>query len=128
MVDALRAAHRALRPNGILVDLRPDGSRDPRVIVHGRVSGHVRPHEEVAADDQAADAAVATVVREGSFRPTRHGHLWHSTTFADVRAFREYLADSPRYRTYVTSSGRLPHGARILMRRAIKFTVFDRVP
>jgi len=68
MVHALREAHRVLKPNGILIDLRP-------APVHRRVGltrdGRYHPlgiMREKLDDDLAANRAVAHVLRQGLFK------------------------------------------------------------
>ncbi len=93
MVDALLEAHRVLKPNGILIDLRP-------AAVHRRVGitkddGYHLPWvmRENFDDDRAADRAVKEVLREGRFKAEGR------TKFACYRAvdslaeFRDWLAD-----------------------------------
>ena len=71
MVYALREAHRVLRPQGLLIDLRP-------AAVHRRV-GLVQDGEykfkwfsrESFDDDREADRAVATMVNAGLLRSER---------------------------------------------------------
>src|SRR5580765_1102017 len=68
MVHALLEAHRVLKSNGILVDLRP-AAVHRRVGVAAddnyRLPWVMREHFE---DDLAADRAVAEVTREGRFK------------------------------------------------------------
>ena len=78
MVHALELLHRALIPQGILVDLRParrppPGRRSgafPQIYGgsgHRRVhAGHLQPLKPLA-DHRAADDAVQTVIRRGLF-------------------------------------------------------------
>ena len=68
MVHALREAHRVLKPNGLLVDLRP-------AAIHRRVgivrAGRYQPvgtMRENLDDNRAANRAVAQVVRAGLFK------------------------------------------------------------
>lgn len=68
MVHALREAHRVLKPNGILIDLRPG-------LVHRRVgierAGRFRQlgkMYESLDDDRKANRSVALVLRAGLFK------------------------------------------------------------
>jgi len=68
MVHALREAHRVLKPNGILIDLRP-------ALVHRRVgierAGRYRQLgtlREPLDDDRAANRSLAHVLRAGLFK------------------------------------------------------------
>ena len=69
MVHALHEANRVLKPNGVLIDLRP-------APVHRRVGIEVAgDFKQVARmsekfdEDYAANNAVAEVIREGIFKP-----------------------------------------------------------
>lgn len=92
MVHALREAHRVLKPNGILFDMRP-GVKHRRVGLwqtgHWRTVGTMR---ETFEDDRAADAAVAQVLRQGLFRAegqTRLELARYMDTLADFRGWLE---------------------------------------
>src|SRR5205823_13318354 len=97
MVDALHEAHRVLAPGGTLLDARPDS----RVLAYAeqvrpkgrRRVGVIRTSTRELPNDQAADRAIATVVRERRFR--RHGthRFWHLVHFDDLGALREYLSE-----------------------------------
>ena len=91
MVHALREAHRVLKPNGILIDLRP-------ALVHRRVgierAGRYRQLgtlREPLDDDRAANRSVSYVLRSGLF------HAEWRTQF-DCRRVMDSLAD---FRTFV---------------------------
>lgn len=91
MVHALREAHRVLKPNGILVDLRP-------ALVHRRVGieragcyrqlGTLR---EPLDDDRAANRSVSYVLRSGLFKAE-----WR--TQFDCRRVMDSLSD---FRTFM---------------------------
>ncbi len=94
MVHALREAHRVLKPNGILVDLRP-------AAVHRRVglvqAGHYQSigrMREAFDDDRAADRAVAEVVRAHLFKPVSRQRIECNRTVDTLEEFREWLDDS----------------------------------
>ena len=130
MVDALHAARAALRPGGTLIDLRPDASRVPRLVVGGRVRGRLAGSSESERDDIAADEAVQSLVDAGLLRTVARGHLWHATTFASLAEVDDYVRDGRRFDRY-------ERGARaalipfrrgpIVARRALKFEVLQRV-
>lgn len=126
MVDALRAAHRVLRPGGMLVDARPDGERPPRAIAEGRVRGTLLTFDEVHGDDLAADQAVATVIGQGLFQRVRAGRVWYAATFHDLRDLEEYVASSSRYSALSpgTRAALLPYRLEpIATRRALRWQV-----
>jgi hypothetical protein len=131
MVDALHEAHRVLRPGGLLIDARPDGSRLPRLLAAGRVRGHLVQDSCADEYDTSADRAVARAVRRRLFRLIETGRVWHQATFAGLAKLEDYLHGSSRYsRCPADTRGRLiPHRDRpITMRRAIKFSVLRRLP
>ncbi|HET8567357.1 MAG TPA: hypothetical protein VFM93_00035 [Candidatus Limnocylindria bacterium] len=119
---------RHLRPRGTIVDIRPDGSRNPRVLSRGRVIGELLPHEEVAGDDAGADAAVAHLVRRGMLRRGRRGLVWHQMSFESVAALAEYVRTSPRYASLPRGTLSLARrgGGRVTVRRAVKYEVLSR--
>jgi SAM-dependent methyltransferase len=101
MVDALKEAHRILRPRGILVDARPDS----RVFAYAehqvgegkyRSAGVIATAREELVNDRTSDRAVATAVRSGWFRSLRAGRFWHHLLFEDRPAMQRYLDDHPR--------------------------------
>lgn len=130
MVDALHAAHRAVKRDGLVIDARPDATRHPRVVAGGRVRAWLRQCEEADLRDGRADRSVERVLREGLFRVVSSGHLWHSTRFADLADLDAYLADSARYCDYEDGTRRklLPFRRGPLdLRRAIGFDVLERL-
>lgn len=102
MVDALKEAHRILRPRGILVDARPDS----RVLAYAErqgPTGSYRPAGSIATsrvehtNDGTSDRALATAVRRGWFRSLRASRFWHRVLFEDRPAMQRYLDDHPRF-------------------------------
>lgn len=101
MVDALREAHRVLKPDGLLIDLRP-------AAVHRRVGvtqgdGYRLPWvmREKFDDDRAANRAVARVVRDGLFGAKGRTRFPCYRLMDTLDEFREWLAD-------FTSRGKCP--------------------
>ncbi len=101
MVHALTEAHRVLRPEGVVVDLRPDrdpgNSRTRRILVvfqwDGRRARVGLMHEsaEYCADYLASDRAVARVLQDGPFLLERSEMFWLRTHFRDLAALERYL-------------------------------------
>ena len=101
MVDALKEAHRILRPRGILIDARPDSRvfayAERRNGTRYRQAGVIATTREELVNDRTSDRAVATAVREGWFRPLRAGRFWHRVTFEDRPTMQRYLDDHARF-------------------------------
>ena len=101
MVHALHEAHRVLKPDGILVDLRPAAvHRRVGVVCKGsyRELGSMR---EKFDDDLAANRAVAQILQEGLFKTE-----WH--TQFDCRRVMDTLDE---FRTWIdefVQLGKLP--------------------
>ena len=128
MVDALHQAHRAVRPGGAVIDLRPDSTHQPRVFQRRIRRGGLAETAVAQGDSLASDRAVAALVREGLLRPLRTGHFWYSLPFADRGALDRWLATSRRLRGYErgTRSRIEPHTA-VIVRRALAYGIYERV-
>lgn len=102
MVDALKEAHRILRPHGTLIDARPD-SRVFAYAEHANATGNYRRAGAIATvrvelvNDRSSDEAVATAVRNGWFRSKRVGRFWHRVLFEDRPAMQRYLDGHARF-------------------------------
>ena len=68
MVHALHEAHRVLKPNGLLVDLRPAVAHRRVGIERGGRYQQLGAMREKLDDDRAANHAVAHIVQEGLFK------------------------------------------------------------
>ena len=102
MVDALKEAHRILRPHGILVDARPDS----RVFAYAehqvgkakyRAAGVIATGREELVNDRTSDHAVAKAVDSGWFRSRHAGRFWHRVLFEDRPSMQRYLDDHARF-------------------------------
>ena len=88
MVHALRECHRVLKPNGILIDLRPMAVHRRVGIARGDDWNYVAAMSEPFDDDRAANRAVAQVMREGLFwreQETTFELARHIATLDDFR-------------------------------------------
>jgi hypothetical protein len=94
MVHALREAHRVLKPDGLLLDLRP-GPVHRRVGIE--VDGQYRQvaiMNESLKDDFAANRAVTEVLQEGLFKRVSRIQVNCNRIMA-LRDFADWLADFP---------------------------------
>jgi len=94
MVHALREAHRVLKPNGLLLDLRP-GPVHRRIGVE--VDGQYRQlaiMSESLEDDHAANQAVVEVIQKGWFKPVSRTQFGCNRVMR-LKDFRGWLADFP---------------------------------
>lgn len=121
MVDALNAVHGALRPNGLLLDIRPSADREPRVEVGGRVVGRLVPGD--LGQDRAADDAIARLMSARRLEHRRAGNFWHRFSFATRAEFDEWREGTRRFPRY---EGAALRNSRITVRRAIAFDVYVR--
>lgn len=115
MVHALREAHRVLKTNGLLIDLRP--AAEHRRVGVSEGDGYRLPWvmRENFDDDRAADRAVAQVVLEGRFKTEGR------TRFACYRLM-DTLEDFLEWLTDFVDRGKLPsHDWLVrLVERALK--------
>ncbi len=126
MVDALHAAHQRVRRGGLVVDARPDASRQPRIIARGRVRAYLREAEF----DREADAAVECVIARGLYRPLRRGLVWYGSRFADLAELEKSFEDTARYCNYEDGVRRLLLPYRrgpLTIRRAMKYQILARL-
>ena len=130
MVDALHQAHRAVRPGGTIIDLRPDSDHPPRVLRGGRSVGGLYEQPRAVADNHFSDRAVARVVREGLLRPIRRGSFWYDLPTMDLAELDEWLAESRRIGGYTRGThARLARdpGRPIVVKRALAYGIYRRV-
>lgn len=130
MVDALHEAHRAVRPGGTLIDLRPDSDHQPRIRRGGRVVGGLYERPDAISDNHFSDRAVTRVVREGLLKLLRSGHFWYDLPAMDLPALDAWLAESRRIGGYVRGTRALlaRHPDRpIVVRRALSYRILRRI-
>jgi hypothetical protein len=130
MVDALHEAHRAVRPGGTLIDLRPDSDHPPRVLRGRRAVGGLYERPTAVGDHHFSDRAVARVVREGLLKPLRSAHFWYSLPPMDLPTLDEWIAGSRRIGGYTRGTHALlaREPARpIIVRRALAYGIYRRL-
>ena len=103
MVHALQEAHRVLRPNGLLIDLRPAPAHRRVGLQRGRQWTLVAAMKEDLSDDHAANQAVRTAVGRGLFRRELFDRFELKRHVGGLSAFRAYLED------FVARFGLPPH-------------------
>ena len=109
MVHALHEAHRVLKPNGTLIDLRPAAKHRRIGLGVGRGWRLVGVMREKFDDDRAADRAVAQVLREGLFRG-------ESRIEFDLDRVMDGMADFQVWLDEFVQSGKLPSHAWLIKR------------
>ena len=130
MVDALRQAHRAIRPGGTLIDLRPDSDHQPRVYQGGRVVGGLYERREAINDNHHSDRAVARVAREGLLRRIRSGYFYYPLPKMDLAGLDDWVAQSRRIGGFTrgTHAALARHPQRtIVVRRPLTYGIYRRV-
>ena len=91
MVHALREVHRVLKPNGILIDLRPAAKHRRVGLGMGKHWQPVGVMRESFEDDWAASRAVREVLRLGLFRREAHGEFDLDRVMDSMEDFRVWL-------------------------------------
>jgi len=136
MVDALKEAHRILRPRGILVDARPDS----RVFAYAehrvgngkyRQAGLIATGREELINDRTSDRAVAKAVGNGWFRSRRADRFWHRVLFDDRPSMQRYLDNHARFAHRVRWMVDAPKRRRWeeapwAIRRAVRYELLER--
>lgn len=94
MVHALKEIWRVLAPGGLLLDVRPFSANMPVEVVGAAgaamAAGEMHESEDGRADDQAANAAMRAIEREGLFAREREGtfdFLWYWDTPDEMQAY-----------------------------------------
>ena len=93
MVHALKEAHRVLKPNGLLIDLRPAPAHRRVGLGEGRRWRAVGALHEVLDDEYAADVAVARMIREGYFRREQRLRFQVDRVMDTIDEIRDWLGD-----------------------------------
>jgi hypothetical protein len=96
MVHALREAHRVLRPQGLLIDLRPAAVHRRVGIVMGGEYRFKWFTRERFDDDAAADNAVAAVISDGLLRPEGRTRFPCYRVMDTLEDFRAWMNDNIR--------------------------------
>ncbi len=117
MVHALKEAHRVLKPNGLLIDLRPAPAHRRLGLGEGRRWREVGPLHEVLDDDYAADESVARMVREGYLRPEKRMRFQLDRVMDTVEDARAFIDDFDQRREIPTHAPLLERAEQERARR-----------
>lgn len=98
MVDALHNIWRALRQDGVLIDLRPVSGRCPIEVVTATESRQIGELDAtgMSADDAAADRAMHEAVDHGWFSPMQTQRFDFAFWWDTVDEMSTFLSDSRR--------------------------------
>src|SRR5258706_942898 len=91
MVHALYEAHRVLKPNGVLLDLRPTATHRRVGLGKGASWESVGVMRERFDDDHAADHAVAQVLRDGLYKRQSQTRFDLDRVMDTMEDFRTWL-------------------------------------
>lgn len=91
MVHALQEAWRVLVPRGIMIDMRPRSDNIPLEVLHrdGIESAGMVDMSPDLPDDQAADEAITSMVRAGTFQQILSDHFLFTNYWISVDEFLE---------------------------------------
>jgi len=93
MVHALLEAHRVLKTDGLMLDLRPAAVHRRVGITEDADYSLLWRMRETFEDDHAADRAVEQVTRDGYFRAGRRTRFPCFRVMDTIGEFREWLLD-----------------------------------
>jgi len=104
MVHALTEAHRVLKPNGILMDLRPAAKHRRAGLGEGNRWKQVGVMRENFDDDIASDRAVKQVIRDGLFQEESLVEFDLDRVMDTLQDFRAWLDDFTVDKNYKSPS------------------------
>ena len=139
MVHALREAHRVLKPEGLLLDVRPAPSHRRVGILSPRGQWKlVAPMKEYLDDDRAANAAIKTVIGERLFRRQAYASVdlrRHVDTMSNFQAWLQEFSTLgafpphdwmvPKVKMALAKASRK---AKIVVRGPLEIRVLSKVP
>jgi hypothetical protein len=136
MVHALTEAHRVLKSNGILIDVRPGAKHRRAGLGEGKSWRFVGAMREPFDDDIAADRAVGQVVHEGLFRRESWIEFGLDRVMATLQDFRAWLDDFPSdkipshdwlYRKVERALAKKPVSTKITVRGPLKIGLLRKI-
>jgi hypothetical protein len=93
MVHALKEAHRVLKPQGLIIDLRPGLVHRQVGLQIGNSWTLVGVMREDLSDDRAADQAVKTVIHEDLIKPEGYSKFDVKRHVGSLAGFQTFLDD-----------------------------------
>ena len=137
MVHALKEAHRVLKPNGLLIDLRPAPAHRRVGLGEGRRWRAVCALHEILDEDYAADAAIAQMVRLGYFHAEQRLRFQLERVMDTMDEIRDWLGEFDTRRQLPTHAplldrvererARLPRPEKITVRGPMKLGVLKKL-
>jgi hypothetical protein len=136
MVHALTEAHRVLKPDGLLIDMRPAAKHRRAVLGEGKRWRFVGAMREKFDDDIASDRAVRQVMREGLFRREARTEINIDRVMDTLQDFRAWLDDFSTdklpshdwlYRKVERALTKEPDGTKITVRGPLKIGVLIKI-
>jgi hypothetical protein len=136
MVHALNEAHRVLKANGILLDIRPAAKHRRAGLGEGKGWRSIGAMQEKFDDDNAADRAVDQVMREGKFLREFQIEFDLDRVMDTLQDFRAWLDDFSTdklpahdwlYRKVEQSLAKEPDGTKITVRGPLKIGVLRKI-
>jgi hypothetical protein len=136
MVHALQEAQRVLKPNGILLDVRPAARHRRAGLGEGRGWRQVGVMREVFDDDIAADRAVKQVIRDGLFKREARAEFDLDRVMDNLQDFRTWLNDFDPdklpshdwlYAKVERAAAKAPAGTKITVRGPLKIGVLRKI-
>jgi hypothetical protein len=136
MVHALTEAHRVLKPNGLLIDMRPAAKHRCAGLGEGKRWKLVGAMSEKFDDDIASDRAVKQVVREKLFRREFQIEFDLDRVMDTLQDFRAWLDDfstdkipshDSLYQKVERALEKEPVGTKITVRGPLKIGVMRKL-
>lgn len=137
MVHALRKVHRLLKPEGVLLDLRPAAEHRQVGLGEGKRWKFVAWMREDLTDDRAANRAIRRGAAVGLFRPEAANEFDLDRVMDTLDDFREWMSDFPSgklppederlYRRVERALAKVRPGTRIVARGPLSLVVLRRL-
>ena len=136
MVHALTEAHRLLKSNGILLDLRPAASHRRAGLGEGKQWKQVGVMRENFDDDIASDRAIKQVTREGLFKQESVVEFDLDRVMDILQDFRAWLDDFSTdklpshdwlYKRVERALAKKPKGTKVTVRGLLRLRVMRKL-